>query len=143
MQLDLSNNGELSIEDSILIDKIAPEVQNEYNKLVENLISDNALCSLDLLLSVVSRDPHRSSVLLTLCKILLLEKKLKNGDDISLIIIESPMLIPTINSSPIDLAYLNNSICPLCKISKQPLVHTFILCIPLNNSITIFIEVLC
>jgi hypothetical protein len=98
MQLDLSNNGELSIEDSILIDKIAPEVQNEYNKLVENLISDNALCTLDLLLSVVSRNPHHSSVLLTLCKILLLEKKLKNGDDISLIIIESPMLIPTINS---------------------------------------------
>jgi hypothetical protein len=98
MQLDLGNKGGLSIEDSILIDKIAPEVQNEYNKLVENLISDNALCRLDLLLSVVSRNPHHSSILSTLCKVLLLEKKLKRGDDISLIIIESPILIPTINS---------------------------------------------
>ena len=35
MQLDLSIKGRLSIEDSILIDQIAPRVQKEYNKLID------------------------------------------------------------------------------------------------------------
>jgi len=98
MQLDLSIKGKLSIKDSILIDKIAPKVQSEYNKLIEQLISDNTLCELDLLLSVTSRNPFHSLVLPTLCKVLLLEEKLKKGDKISSIVVENTLMLASIYS---------------------------------------------
>jgi len=98
MQLDLSNKGILSIEDSILIDKVALQVQQEYNKIIEQLITDNSLSDLDLLLSIVSRNPYTSSVLPILCKIMLLEEKLKKGDKISLIIVENKLVVETIIS---------------------------------------------
>ena len=98
MQLDLSIKGKLSIKDSILIDKIAPKVQSEYNKLIEQLVSDNALCELDLLLSVTSRNPFHSLVLPTLCKVLLLEEKLKKGDKISSIVVENTLMLASIYS---------------------------------------------
>lgn len=96
MVLDLSNKGKLSIEDSILIDSIAIKVQKEYNKSTEKLISINKLSELDLLLSVVSRNPFETSILPTLCKVILLEEKLKKGDKINLIIIENNYILETI-----------------------------------------------
>ena len=98
MQLDLSIKGKLSIKDSLLIDKIAPKAQIEYNKLIEQLISDNTLCELDLLLSVTSRNPFHSLVLSTLCKVLLLEERLKKGDKISLIVVENTFVLTIVRS---------------------------------------------
>ena len=43
MHLDLSNNGRLSIEDSVLIDSIAVKVQKEYNKSTEKLVLNNGI----------------------------------------------------------------------------------------------------
>jgi hypothetical protein len=98
MELNLSKKGRLSIKDAILIDKIAPKVQDEYNKLIEQLINTNALSELDLLLSVTSRNPFHSLVLPTLCKVFLLEEKLKRGDKISLIIVENALMLEVIYS---------------------------------------------
>ena len=76
MQLDLSNNGRLSLQDSALIDRIALQVQEEFNIATQSLVSINNLSDLELLLSVVSRNPSQTSVLLSLCKIRLLNEKL-------------------------------------------------------------------
>lgn len=98
MQLDLRNRGELSVEDSMLIDGIAPKVQTEYNKFIGQLISDNRLSGLELLLSIASRNPFHSSVLPILCKALLLEEKLKKGDLVSSIIVENAPMLAIIRS---------------------------------------------
>jgi len=89
MQLDFRSGGELSVEDSMLIDIIAPRVQEEYSKFIGQLISENKLSELELLLSVISRNPFHSSVLPVLCKALLLEKKLERGDEVTSIIVEN------------------------------------------------------
>ncbi len=89
MQLDLSSKGKLSIEDSILIDSVAPQVVKEYNKIIEELVNVNNLKGLDLILSVISRNPFHSSVLLSLCKLSLLEEKLNKNESISSVVIEN------------------------------------------------------
>jgi len=98
MQLDLSIKGRLSIEDSILIDQIAPRAQKEYNKLIEQVIKDNTLNGLALLLSVCSRNPFHSVILPFLSKALLLEEKLKKDDKITLIVVENTLMSTIIHS---------------------------------------------
>jgi hypothetical protein len=118
MQLDLTNNGRLSIEDSILIDRISLKVQKEYNLSTGDLVVLNNLSGLDLLISVVSRNPFQTSILPSLCKLCLLDEKLKNGDRIDLIILQDSNLIDAINSIlekfnqtiPIQVYKKNNSI---------------------------------
>jgi hypothetical protein len=97
MHLDLSNNGRLSIEDSVLIDSIAVKVQKEYNKSTEKLVLNNNLSNLELLLSVISRNPSQTSILSSLCKIHLLDEKLKTGDDIHQITIQDNSMLDVIN----------------------------------------------
>ena len=98
MILDLSVQGKLSIEDAILIDKMAPKVQKEYNKFIGQVIRENKLDGLHLLISVCSRDPSRSLILPFLCKVLLLKEKLKQGKKITSIIVENRLMLKVVYS---------------------------------------------
>lgn len=89
MTLDLSKNGKLSVADSILIDNIAPKVVNEYSQFSIEIIRLNNLRGMDLISSAVSRNPFHSEILSSLCKLSLLEEKLKKGDRISVVVIEN------------------------------------------------------
>ena len=91
-KLDLSIKGGLSIKDAILIDKIAPRAQEEYNQFIGQVVRMNKLGSLHLLLTACSRNPFHSVILPFLCRVLLLEEKLKKGDKITLIIAENPLM---------------------------------------------------
>jgi len=98
VQLDLSNQGKLSIADSVLIDKLAPRVQNGYNQFTEQLVKDNDLDELHLLLTVCSRNPYQSEILPTLCKAFLLDEKLRRGDRITLVIVEDYLMLGVVRS---------------------------------------------
>jgi len=96
MQLNLKSKGRLSVSDSIFLDRIAPDVDKEFNYLTACLVKDNNLKVLSLLSSIVSRNPLQSPMLSVLYRVALLEEKLKKGDNISLIIIDDPAMLPII-----------------------------------------------
>ena len=122
MKLDLSIKGRLSIEDSILIDTIAPKAQGAYNKLIAQLVVDNALCELDLLLSITSRNPLHSQLLPIVSKLFLLQEKLERGDVVSLIVIEDSFMLDPINEI---LAKFDKKIPIKVKRSKQHITLIF------------------
>ena len=97
MRLDLSVKGKLSIGDSLLIDKIAPKVYDSYNNFIVRLVADNSLCELDLLLSIVSRNPLQSQLLPIISRLILLQEKLERGEVISQITIEDSSMLSPIN----------------------------------------------
>jgi hypothetical protein len=78
-KLDFRKNGKLSVDDSILIDKIAPIVLREYNDFTGRFIKANKLTGLSLLLAATCRNTLASPVFDVFCKAALLEEKLING----------------------------------------------------------------
>ena len=86
--LDLSVNGKLSINDSILIDKIFPYVVDKYNNYIGGLVNINNVNGCDLFTSFLSRDPRSTPFMSFLCKVELLEEKIKSGDVPNLIIVD-------------------------------------------------------
>jgi hypothetical protein len=78
-ELNLRKNGELSVDDSILIDKIAPVVLQEYNDFTGRFIKANKLTGLSLLLAATCRNTLASSVFNTFCRAMLLEEKIIKG----------------------------------------------------------------
>jgi len=86
--LDLSARGKLSIKDSILIDKIFPYVVNKYNDYIGSLVSANNIKESSLLLSLLSRDPRSTPFMSFLCKVELLEEKIRSDDLPNLIIVD-------------------------------------------------------
>jgi len=96
MDLNLSIFGNLSKEDSALMDKVSLESQSLCNQFVSQLADSNSLCELDLLLSIVSRNPLQSQLPLIIDRLLLLRLKLKQGDKISSITIEDSSMLPPI-----------------------------------------------
>jgi hypothetical protein len=87
--LDLRKKSILSVEDAVLINNIEPAVRVEYNNAIEKLILDNKLSSLSLLLPVTCRNTITSPILDTLCRVALVEEKLKNKDIPSVIYVEN------------------------------------------------------
>ena len=88
LELDLRKNGELSIEDSILIDKIAPFVREEYNDFTMRLIKENKLSGLSLLLAATCRNTLASPVYDVFCRAALLEEKIVKDEVPSLIYVD-------------------------------------------------------
>jgi hypothetical protein len=88
LELDLSKNGELSTDDSILIDKVAQTVRNEYNDFTRQLIKKNKLSGLSLLLAVTCRNTLASPVYDVFCRAALLEEKIVNDEVPSLIYVD-------------------------------------------------------
>ncbi len=86
--LDLRRVGELSVEDASLIDMIEPDVRCHYNDYIGKLIKANNLTKFGLLLSVTCRNTIVSPVLDTLCRAVLLEKKIKRGEIPKVIIVD-------------------------------------------------------
>ena len=93
-----SNKKELSLDDAILIDKIAPEAVHRYNLIMKDVALQNSFTGLDLILRVMSRNPFHSDVLDSITKLLLLELKLKNKERITKIILDKKELIGPVNS---------------------------------------------
>jgi len=76
MTLDFRENGKLSVEDSLLIEKIAPDVLQEYNDFTARFIKTNNLTGLSLLLTGTCRNTYASSVFDIFCKVALLEERI-------------------------------------------------------------------
>jgi len=77
--VDLRRNGELSVEDSILIDSIEEKVRAEYNYYIGEFIEVNKLSGVHLLLTASCRNTIVSRLHDTFCRIALLEVRLKDG----------------------------------------------------------------
>jgi hypothetical protein len=88
LELDLRKNGELSTDDSILIDKIAPSVLEEYNDFTRRLIKENKLSGLSLLLAATCRNTLASPVYNVFCRAALLEEKIVKDEVPSLIYVD-------------------------------------------------------
>jgi hypothetical protein len=88
LKLDLSKNGKLSTDDSILINKIAPSVREEYNDFTMRLIKENKLSGLSLLLAATCRNTLASPVYDVFCRAALLEEKIVKDEVPSLIYVD-------------------------------------------------------
>ena len=86
--LDISVNGILSIDDSILIDSIAPAVIENYNRYIGEIISINKITEDGLLLSLLSRDPRATPMLGMLCGVSLLEAKIENNTVPNVVVVD-------------------------------------------------------
>jgi hypothetical protein len=78
-ELDFRKNGKLSVDDSILIDKIAPIVLRDYNDFTGRFIKANKLTGLSLLLAATCRNTLASPVFDVFCRAALLEEKIIKG----------------------------------------------------------------
>jgi hypothetical protein len=88
LELDLSKNGELSTDDSIFINKIAPSVREEYNDFTRRLIKKNKLSGLSLLLAATCRNTLASPVYDVFCRAALLEEKIVKDEVPNLIYVD-------------------------------------------------------
>ena len=93
MKLNLSAKGEVSVDDSILMDELSSKTQKACDEFIVQLVDGNSLCELDLLLSVISRNPLQSQLLPIINRLTLLQKKLEQGDDISLIVTDDRAML--------------------------------------------------
>jgi len=112
-EIDLTENGHLSIDDSILIDKISKDFYASFNSFVRLIVSKNKLKGLDLISSTLSRNPFHSSLVNSLLKLFLLKEKLEMGHNISNIIIDNNKLLKPLKT------ILKNYNCEAKIISKR------------------------
>jgi len=78
-ELDFRKNGKLSVDDSILLDKIAPIVLREYNEFTGRFIKANKITGLNILLAATCRNTLASPVFDVFCRAALLEEKIIKG----------------------------------------------------------------
>jgi hypothetical protein len=78
-ELDFRKNGKLSVDDSILIDKVAPIVLQEYNDFTGKFIKTNNLTGFSLFLAATCRNTLASPVFDVFCRAALLEEKIIKG----------------------------------------------------------------
>jgi len=91
--IDLTENGKLSTDDSILVDKIFSDFSICFNAFVKSIVSENKLKGLDLISSTLSRNPFHSSLVNYLIKLFLIKEKLQRGHAISNILIDNHKLL--------------------------------------------------
>ena len=94
--IDLRRDGRLSIVDAKNITTIEPKIRKEYNWYIGELIKVNKLLNFQWLLGVTCRNTYVSLVHDRLCRLALLEYKLKEKQSLETIIIDSYTLKPPV-----------------------------------------------
>lgn len=87
--LDLRKSGSLSIEDSKRISFLAEAVGIEYNKYIGEIIEINNIEGIQFILRIVCRNTYMSKIYDRMCRLALLEDRLKNGEIYTSIITDS------------------------------------------------------
>ena len=90
--LDLRKSGCLSVENSKRITLLADEISLEYNSYIGRIIKDNHIKDLQWLLRVVCRNTYVSLIYDRMCRLALLEDRLKDGKDFNSIMIDSGVM---------------------------------------------------
>ena len=87
--LDLRKLGSLTIEDSKRISFLAESVGIEYNNYIGEIIELNNIEGLQFIPSVVCRNTYMSKIYDRMCRLALLEDRLKSGEIYAAIIIDT------------------------------------------------------
>jgi len=88
-KLDLRRAGELSVADAKIITALEPVVRNEYNRYIGELVQKNHVEGEQWLIRATCRNTHISLVHDRFCRLALLESKLRAGELLDDIILDS------------------------------------------------------
>jgi hypothetical protein len=121
--LDLRRDGCLSIEDAKYITTLEPKIRKEYNCYIGELIKVNKLENSQLLLGVTCRNTYISLVHDRLCRLALLEFKLKKKQDLETIIIDSYTLKSPVAQILTD--YSSQALIKIAGVTRRRKLHRF------------------
>ena len=92
MRFNLTIGGELSVEDSILIDELFNNFRIDFSKFIEKVVNLNNLNGIDLINSTISRNPFHTPLVELFLKLFLLNEKLSRKHDVHEVVIENNLL---------------------------------------------------
>jgi len=92
MRFDLTIGGELSVEDSILIDELFNNFRIDFSKFIEKVVNLNNLNGIDLINSTISRNLFHTPLVELFLKLFLLNEKLSRKHDVHEVVIENNLL---------------------------------------------------
>ena len=92
MRFNLTIGGELSVEDSMLIDELFNNFRIDFSKFIEKVVNLNNLNGIDLINSTISRNPFHTPLVELFLKLFLLNEKLSRKHDVHEVVIENNLL---------------------------------------------------
>jgi len=92
MRFDLTIGGELSVEDSMLIDELFNNFRIDFSKFIEKVVNLNNLNGIDLINSTISRNLFHTPLVELFLKLFLLNEKLSRKHDVHEVVIENNLL---------------------------------------------------
>jgi len=92
MRFNLTIGGELSVEDSILIDELFNNFRIDFSKFIEKVVNLNNLNGIDLINSTISRNLFHTPLVELFLKLFLLNEKLSRKHDVHEVVIENNLL---------------------------------------------------
>jgi hypothetical protein len=87
--LDITRNSKLSDKDSKILDSLEVSILDDYNFITKSFIDQNSLRGLNLLISPACRNPYENSILDTISKVALIEKKFSEHHPLDFILVDN------------------------------------------------------